>query len=216
MRRFCSELCVALLLFFAGGVCALAQGQTDVALSVYGAFTNSTTPGNSNFSRMIPANAAGGLLEVRHISNPLLGWEGSYSFRRADELYDEMVETAVPACPGPGCSNYTDAVSANAQELTAGWVPSVKTANFRLFGLLGVGLLLNQPVGGQSGTTNTTQAAIVYGAGLDWGFGRHIGLRMQYRGNVYKAPGIVPPNNTNPNVGYMHTAEPAIGLYYRF
>ncbi|WP_185827266.1 outer membrane beta-barrel protein [Edaphobacter aggregans] len=191
-------------------------GQTDMALSIYGAFTNSTTPGNSNFYRINPAASAGGLLEFRRISSPFLGWQASYSFRRANEVYDEFIAQPAFGCGNTVCPNPTYAVSANAQQFTVGWVPSGNFGSLRPFGLLGVGLLLNQPVSGQSGTTNTTQPAFVYGAGFDWGFARHAGLRLQYRGNLYKAPGIVPPNNTNPNIGFMHTAEPVIGAYYKF
>ncbi len=217
MRLHSSRLGLVLWLMLAAAGCSVAHAQTDVALSVYGAFTNSTTPGNSNFLRMNPAASAGGLFEFRHISSPLLGWEATYSFRRANEVYDELIfyPAPGPSC-APNCPPPTYSVSANAQEFTADWVPSGHIASFRPFALLGVGLLLTQPTSGQSGTTNATQPAFVYGAGLDWGLSRHLGLRAQYRGNLYKAPGIVPPNNTNPNIGFMHTSEPAIGVYYKF
>ena len=218
MRVYFSRLGQIFLFLLVPTVCATAHAQTDIALSVYGAFSNSATPGNSNFFRMSPAASAGGLFEFRHLSNPLLGWEAAYSFHRANEVYEELIESpgGLPGCGNPACPAPTFAVSANAQQFTAGWVPSGHIANLRPFALLGVGLLLNRPVSGQSGTTNTTQAAFVYGAGLDWGLGSHIGLRLQYRGNLYKAPGIVPPNNASPNIGLIHTAEPGIGVYYRF
>jgi opacity protein-like surface antigen len=206
----------------AAAVCTKAHAQTDIALSVYGAFSNSATPGNSNFFRVSPAASAGGLFEFRHLSNPLLGWEAAYSFHRANEVYDELI-LGVPvlgplpsSCGNTVCPTPTYAVSANAQQFTAGWVPSGHVANLRPFALVGVGLLLNRPISGQSGTTNTSQAAFVYGAGLDWGLVPHISLRLQYRGNLYKAPGIVPPNSTSPNIGLIHTAEPGIGVSYRF
>ena len=44
---------------------ATAYAQTDAAVSLYGAFTG-TTKGNNTIQS--PSNAAGGLLEVRHIS----------------------------------------------------------------------------------------------------------------------------------------------------
>jgi hypothetical protein len=198
-------------------VCTTANAQTDIALSVYGAFSNSATPGNNNFFRESPAASAGGLFGFRHISSPFLGWEATYSFHRANEVYDELTFGPAPSsCNNTACPTPTYAVSANAQQFTAGWVPSVHIANFRPFALLGVGLLLNRPASGQSGTANSSQPVFVYGAGLDWGLATHIGLRLQYRGNLYKAPGIVPPNNTSPNTGFIHTAEPAIGAYYRF
>src|SRR5271170_3924589 len=52
-------------------------GRTDVGLSIYGAFGGTTTGDNIQQS---PSNAAGGIVEVRHISNPIFGFEGTYSF----------------------------------------------------------------------------------------------------------------------------------------
>lgn len=216
MRFRPSGLYLVLPLVVAVATFVTAHAQTDIALSVERAFSTSTTPGNSNFFRMNPASSAGGLFEFRHVSNPFLGWEVTYSFHRANEVYDELVEIPVSSCGNSACPPFTYAVSANAQELTADWVPSFTIASFRPFALLGAGLLLTHPVGGQSGTANATQPAFVYGAGLDWGLTPHIGLRVQYRGSFYKAPGIVPPNNTNPDIGFIHTAEPAIGVYYKF
>jgi hypothetical protein len=62
----------------------IAIAQTDVALSLYGAF-NGTSNGNGTVQS--PANAAGGMIEVRHISNPLIGYEGTYSYNRANQVY---------------------------------------------------------------------------------------------------------------------------------
>jgi hypothetical protein len=74
--------------FFAVGLATLASaaayGQTDVAASLYGAF-NGTTTGNNTVQS--PSNAAGGLLEVRHIKHPWLGYEGTYSINRANQKY---------------------------------------------------------------------------------------------------------------------------------
>ena len=72
---------------------ALAHAQTDVAASLYGAFTGTT---NGNNTAQSPSNAAGGLLEVRHITHPWLGYEGTYSFNRANQVYSPI---AVPANP---------------------------------------------------------------------------------------------------------------------
>jgi len=54
----------------------------------------------------------------------------------------------------------------------------------------------------------------VYGAGLDWGVLPHLGLRFQYRGNLYKAPDLTKLyTSTN---RFTHTAQPMIGAYFRF
>jgi|HubBroStandDraft_6_1064221.scaffolds.fasta_scaffold529668_1 opacity protein-like surface antigen len=199
-------LCASLAL--ASGV--EAQAQTDVALSVYGAFHGTT---NGNGTIQSPSNSAGGMIELRHISNPLVGWEATYSYNRDNQVYSASVTPAVCVSPGP-CGSAPAAVSANAHEISGDWIASVHIANVRPFALAGVGLLFNEPTGGQINTTSATKPVFLYGAGLDWGALPHLGLRFQYRGNLYKAPDLTRLyTSTN---AFAHTAEPMIGAYFRF
>jgi opacity protein-like surface antigen len=206
-----------------------ASAQTSVSASLYGAFSGRTT---GNGTVQSPANQAGGLLEVRHISNPILGFEATYSFNRADQTY---TTSAPGGCPVLGCSSSTESVAANAHEVTADWVPSVHVANFRPFGVLGVGLLLDVPSSSQatvtttgacagtptcpattttSSTSTTYKPVYVYGAGLDWGLIPHIGLRFQYRGNLYSSPNVTRLFSSTST--FTHTAEPMVGVYFHF
>ena len=160
---------------------------------------------------------------------------------RANQTYTSALGTA--PCPSSGCSTSTESVSTNAHEITGDWVPSVHFANLRPFAVLGMGLLLDVPANGQAtvttftsctslpcgcpecaaGTTvatansptqTSTKAVYVYGAGLDWGLLPHIGLRLQYRGNLYSAPNLTKVfSSTNT---FTHTAEPMAGVYFRF
>jgi opacity protein-like surface antigen len=186
---------------------ASASAQTDVAASVYGAFSSTTT---GNGTQQSPSNSAGALIELRHISNPVLGFDVTYSYNRADQSYSPNGYACpvgvVPCMPAPV------SVPANAHELTADWIPSLHIANFRPFGVLGVGALLNEPSGGTD-TQSQTKPVYVYGAGLDWGILPHIGLRFQYRGNLYKSPDLTTLySSTN---SFTHTAEPMVGVYFR-
>ena len=179
--------------------------QTDVSLSIYGAFGGTTTGDGVQQS---PSNAAGEIVEVRHISNPLVGFEGTYSFNRANQVYTPTVSCGLP------CGNISAAaVSADAHELTGDWVPSLKIANLRPFGLLGAGVLFNQPASGQANTTSSNKPVFVYGAGLDWGLLPHIGLRLQYRGNLYKAPDLTTLFGSSG--AFTRTSEPMVGVYLR-
>jgi opacity protein-like surface antigen len=186
--------------------CAAAGAQTDVAGSLYGAFSGTT---NGNGVQQSPSNAAGAMLEVRHISNPIVGYEGTYSFNHATQTYSATVSCGLP-CNTP---NPTPVV-ANAHELTADWIASLKIANVRPFALAGVGLLFDVPGGGQADTTSATKPVFVYGAGLDWGLVPHIGLRFQYRGNLYKAPNLT--RLFTSTGAFTQTSEPMIGAYIRF
>lgn len=206
MRPHHSRLGPVLSFFLAAAVCATAHAQTDVAVSLYGAFSGATT---GNGTKESPSNAAGGLFELRHIRNPLIGYEATYSFNRADQAYSST--NPLPCIP-TGCPVVP--VSANAHEITGDWLVSLHIANIRPFALAGVGLLLNEPSSGQTDTTSSNKPVFVYGAGLDWRFLPHIGLRFQYRGNVYKAPDVTTAFSSTG--AFTHTAEPMLGAYFRF
>jgi opacity protein-like surface antigen len=185
-----------------GGVCASAQ--TDIGLSMYGAFSGTV---DENGIQQSPAAAAGGIFELRHISNPVLGFEGTYSYNRANQRYQ---------CGNVSCGNITFAtVNSDAHQVTVDWVPSVHLLNLRPFGVLGVGALFNVPQGSnpEISTKTSTQVVYVYGAGLDLTVIPHIGLRLQYRGSLYKAPDVT-DLFTSPDK-FMHTAQPMAGLFFR-
>ena len=186
--------------FFAA-IAAAAPAQTDVALSLYGAFSG-TTSGNG--VTQSPANQAGGMVELCHISNPLVGYEATYSYNRANRTYFAICPGVPPGSPATCNVAVSQAVPANAHEITGDWVVSLGLSNLKPFALAGVGMLMDVPAGSQAGTSTSTRAVFVYGAGLDWGLLPHLGLRLQYRGNLYKAPDLVKSfQSTN---AFTHTA----------
>ncbi|MFP5276406.1 MAG: outer membrane beta-barrel protein [Acidobacteriota bacterium] len=205
-----------------------APCQTDVAASVYGAFSQSTT---GNFVRQSPSNAAGVLLELRQVRNPLVGYEVTYAYNRANQSYANAGGPATPTC-GPSCYlNVAASVPNNAHEITGDWVLSFPLAGLRPFALAGGGLLLNVPSQGSvpleqcnpvsnvctmntASTSTSTKGVFVYGAGLDWTLLPHLGLRFQYRGNLYKAAALT--NAFSSTDAFTHTAEPMIGIFLRF
>ncbi len=207
------------LCLFLAGLAALfsagIQAQTDVAASLYGAFSPSVS---ANGTTQSPSNSAGVLVELRHISNPLVGWEATYAYNRANQKYTEQV-----TC-GSGvviCGAETENVPADAHEITGDWVVSLKVANLRPFALTGGGLLLNVPEANPGpivvagATTHTaTKGVFVYGAGLDWTLLPHLGLRFQYRGNLYKAANLT--NVFTSTNAFTQTAEPMVGAFLRF
>lgn len=182
---------------------ALASAQTDAALSFYGSFSSKTDAHGVTIS---PATGAGGMVALRHIANPILGFEGTYSFNHSNQRYN---------C-GVGCGDISVAtVKADAHEVTFDWVPSVKVANLRPFGLLGIGALVHVPQSGQTvfETKTSTDVVYVYGAGLDLGLIPHFGLRFQYRGNLEKTPDVTELFTSIDK--FRHTAQPMIGIYFR-
>ncbi len=130
--------------------CGCMQGfaQTDVAFSLLGAFSESS---NGNGTLQTPSVHAGGLFQLRHIANPLVGYEVTYSYSRANQVYTPVpsnIQTVAAAQP----------ISANANQVTADWVVSLRLLNFRPFALAGVGALITRPVSDQSDTLTSTKA----------------------------------------------------------
>lgn len=204
-----------------------ALAQTDVAISGYGAF-NQSTSGTTTIQK--PSDQGGFLIEARHISNPLVGYEVTYAFNRANQAY---ATNPAQVCPAFGCTNSTASVQANAHEVTGDWVVSLRVLNLRPFALAGGGVLVNVPQGGtvttigcgvviplcSSGTTTAqtqtqAKAMFVYGAGVDWTVVPHLGVRFQYRGRVYKAPDLVTAFSSTDR--FTRTAEPVLGVFLRF
>lgn len=206
--------------------------QTDVAVSAYGAFNQSS---RSEYMIQSPSNQAGVLLEVRHIWNPLVGIEGTYSFNRANQTYSPTTTNNVCTPDTTGCSHFVSAsVPANAHEITGDWVVSKKMLHFRLFALAGGGLIFDVPASANANmvfhctplgatcrtgtilsfTKSQTKGVFVYGAGLDWTLLPHIGLHFQYRGNVYKAPALLSVFSSSGK--FTQSAEPVLGVLYRF
>jgi opacity protein-like surface antigen len=171
-----------------------ARGQTDAAASFYAAFSGTT---EANGTVQSPSNSAGFLLELRHISNPLVGYELNYSFNRANQNYNNLEE-----------------IKASAHQVGADWVVSFPVLMLKPFVLAGGGVIFFRPDSDQPDGTSDTRFVFVYGAGVDWTVIPHIGVRFQYRGNLYHAPDV--SHAFASTDAFTHTAEPMIGAYLRF
>lgn len=124
-----------LVVLLATGSAAL-WAQTDMAVSAYGAFNGSTS---KDGTIEIPSDQAGFLVEARHIRNPLVGYEFTYAYNRANEGY---VSSANPPCPVDattvcGPEKTWASVPANAHEITGDWLLSLKFGAFHPFALAG-------------------------------------------------------------------------------
>ncbi len=179
---------------------------TDAGLSFYKTFTSATS---GHGTTQTPSNSVGGLFEVRQIFKPLFGYDVSYSFNPASQSYAPEVGACAYACQNPPTK-----VTASASEIAFNWVASYKVGSLRPFVLAGLGLFIAVPRGTAYGNITIVRPTYVYGGGLDWNVGPRFGLRIQYRGNVYKAPDI---SQIYPTTGaFTQTAEPMAGVFYRF
>jgi outer membrane immunogenic protein len=65
-----------------------------------------------------------------------------------------------------------------------------------------------------AGATSQAKGAFLYGGGADYAFTRHLSLRAEYRGFVYKASSFnLASLNTN---AWTHIAQPSAGIVFRF
>ncbi len=199
--------------------------ETDIALSGY-AWLNTTSNVSSGLTQ-IPANSVGGMIEARHISSPLIGYEISYGYNRANQEYSNPI-----SCPGASCplAPYAASVSANASQIFGNWVMTFRLKGIHFFALGGGGMVLFQPSKGtlysyslqdnpafQSApmpTSGTSAPAFDYGVGVDWALWHHLGARFQYRGVMYKSPTLT-SSFSSTNV-FTQSYEPVVGVTYRF
>jgi hypothetical protein len=183
--------------------CAAAVAQTDIAFSALGSFSQSSS---GNGTIQTPSIQMGGLFQLRHIWNPLVGFEITYSYNRANQAYISSPTSQVLLPP--------QSVPSNAHEITGDWVLSLKLLNFRPFVLAGIGGLIDVPKTKQSFTYTSSKVVYLYGGGLDVGLIPHFGLRLQYRGNINKAPDLSTIYASTDT--YIHTGQPMAGIYIRF
>ncbi len=183
------------------------RSVTDVGLSFYKTFTSASS---GNGTKQNPSNSAGGLLEVRHIANPWVGYEFTYSFNP----YDQSLSQDASTC-GNNCYNQPPVkVTGKASEISLDWVVSRKIRNFRPFAVGGLGFFITSPGYTLYSNNTVVRPTYVIGGGTDWDVLPHLGLRFQFRDNFFNAPNIY---MIYPATGVMtHSAEPMVGAYYRF
>ena len=185
---------------------AVKHTQTDVGLSGYATFTSGT---KGNGTQQTPTNSAGGMLELRHIVSPLIGYEMTFSYNPANQAYAPN-----PGACGLACRNDVTKISGKSSEVAIDYVASYKVGNLRPFVVGGLGFFMVFPGPTPFGNNTSVRPTYVYGGGLDWNIGQHLGVRLQYRGNYYKAPNV---SAIYPATGvFTQTMEPMGGVFYRF
>ena len=200
LMRWMQAVCLCLTT----AIACSAHAQTDAGLNVYRTFNNATS---GNGTQQTPTNSVGGMLELRHIQSPFIGYEVTYSYNRNNQTYAPESGSC-----GFFCSNGTTAQPAYQNEVGLDWVFSVKFASLRPFAVAGLGFMINVPSTQGYQLNTVVRPAYIYGGGIDWG-GQRLGLRLQFRDNVYKAANL---SDFYPTTGvFSHTAEPMVGVYFR-
>jgi len=189
---------------FLSAITALSQEvRNEVSVQATGFFSkDSNGQGISN-----KTTQSGGLLAgYRYRINRWFSAETDYGYNRSTEQYFTLGSAS--------------RIQADVHSVTGDLVVNLP---FRFHKLLpyvlgGGGALIFRPTNNSGGflpgADTQAKGAFVYGGGADYGITRHVSLRAEYRGFVYKAPDFGLGNLSSD--AWTHTALPSAGVVVRF
>jgi opacity protein-like surface antigen len=188
---------LAIVVIFVGISSWAQEIRHELTVQASGFFTKQTT--ESGLTNK-PTNSAGVMAGYRFNLKRWLAVEGNYDYFRNDQKF--LAGSGVTVAP----VHVHAATGAAVVKL-----PAFK--NLSPFVLGGGGAMFFDPRGG-SVTKEQTRGAFVYGGGVDMPMFKHVALRAQYRGFIYKIPDF--ETATLKVNKYTHSAVPSAGLVFLF
>jgi opacity protein-like surface antigen len=189
------------LLFTLGA--AAQEDRSEIILQGTGFFTKDT---NGQGISRTTTETGGFQIGYRYNINRWLAAEGNYGFDRDTQRYfGNLGESRLQA---------------NVHAVTGDVVVKLplRLRGVSTYALAGGGGLIFDPTNNFGGTVpgagTQGKGAFLYGAGADYAFTRHLSLRAEYRGFVYKNPdfGLASLRTDS----WTHTAQPSAGIVFRF
>ena len=182
---------------------AAQENRSEISLQGTGFFTRDTS--GQGVSRTT-SDTGGFQVGYRYNINHWLAAEGNYGFDRNTQKYFGSFGEA--------------RVQTNVHAVTGDLVVKLPLPIRRIstYALAGGGGLIFDPTGNNRGSVpgvgTQGRSAFLYGAGADYALTRHLSLRAEYRGFVYKNPdfGLRAMNTES----WTHTAQPSAGIVFRF
>jgi outer membrane immunogenic protein len=186
--------CIALLSFRA----AAQEVRSEVSVQGTGFFTKDS---NGNGIQNKATKTGGLLIGYRYNITRWLAAEANYGYDRNTQSY---------------FGSSLARVQSNIHQITASAVVKLpRFARIQPYALAGGGGLIFDPTGNAvGGATSQARGAFLYGGGADYAFTRHLSLRAEYRGFVYKAPSFNLASLKTDS--WTHTAQPSVGIVFRF
>jgi len=197
------KLIVPAIILILFGISSSAQEfRHEVTVQGSGFFKKQTTVDGITDD---PTNSGGVMAGYRFNLKNWLAVEGDYDyFRNHEKFLSSSGTTFMPM-------NVHAATGTAIVKLPSFKVPAAKIVS--PFVLAGGGAMFFDPRGG-SVSKEQTRGAFVYGGGFDVPVAKHIALRAQYRGFIYKIPDF---EMTSLKVDkYTHSAVPSVGLAFTF
>ena len=172
----------------------------DAALSGFGQVS---TNSDGNFIRVDTTESIGGLASFRQPYRSWAGYEINYGYTKFSESYNKALLTRVQD---------------NVHEISAAYLLQSPTGyyGFQGFITVGTGMMIISPTSaGGKGYSSQLLPLFVYSVGINHlVMSDHIGIRVQYRAEVYKTPNF---NNVLLDSHTLRTTmDPTIGAYFRF
>ncbi len=187
---------------------ATAQLTATRTANQYGSqFIQGTTP------------TLGLLAGFHHQIKPLEGYNVNFGYTRLTENYQRNNGITNPAT-GVTSGTYTrGSVPTDVYEVSGMYVvkrPQVGR-QYQPFAEAGGGAVIFAPTTTPFRGHTSVRAAFVFGGGVEYRIGYHLGVRAEYRGLMYKYPDFGDVTTQVPvSKFFTVTSEPAVSLMYRF
>jgi len=184
---------------------AMAQeNRSEISVQGAGFFTRDTTGNGTAYST---TETGGVLATYRYHLNHWISAEGVYGYDLNSQKYL--------------LSSGGFRIQSGIHQATGGLVvnlPSRASSRFNPYLLAGGGALVFEPRGNVansvSGAQTQAKGTFVYGVGVNYAIRKRLSLRAEYRGLVYGTPDFgFSAFKTN---SITHTAQPSVGLAFRF
>jgi len=201
MLRFVSTVSMGLLLLVS--MAAAQDSRMDVTVSGVGVFTNDSSGNGLTQSQ----SGSGGLLaSFRYGIGHRSAIELNYGFTRNSQTYTNGFFPIAEQ-------------QENVHEFTADYVYRLhRIHRMDPFVFAGGGSLVFSPITDSPASIpfadRQAKGTFLYGAGVNYALLGPLGLRLQYRGLVYKTPDF--GNGLFSTDSWTHTAEPSLGITLRF
>lgn len=200
-----------------------AMGEMTISRNDASKFVNLPTPGSAEYflKSQSSSTSGGGLFTFHGAIKPYLGYNVNFSYSQFKQSFSVYGGTLSRNGPQPpAITGYGDVGSLNTRmcELTGSYAfEGPRFRRFRTFGQFGGGGLFFQPISAYF-AKEETRPAMLFGAGIEYSASRHLSVRAEYRGLLYKGPdyqtystGSYPQQRL-----FTVTNLPAISLVYRF
>jgi opacity protein-like surface antigen len=200
MFRLVSIITVVFVMFASAAFAQVEQPSqfTIQAIGLVTKSSNDQTPAHE-------ATKSGGfLVGYSYQFSKWFGAEGNYGFTRNTQKYGQFGGQTL--------------LESNFHEVTGSLVVHIpaRVSSFRPYVLGGGGALVFDPTSryAVSGADRQTRGTVVYGGGANFDLTNRVGVRVEYRGLVYKTPDFsISTLNLDK---YTHLAQPSAGVFIRF